>query len=206
MNTIKHIVVRYTGLVWAILKPLGAWGAFVIAGLDSAFFGLPLDPVVASYVYQNRSKLLLYVFMASAGSAVGSIVLYGIGYKGGQVLLERRISKRKFDQIRQSYERHKFWTLMFPSMVPPPFPFKLFALAAAVFEMNFWHFLAAIFAGRFVRFLILGLLVLRFGPGAVAATAGLAEKHLLALLLAVMAAIGFWLFVRFRRPRTAKDS
>jgi membrane protein YqaA with SNARE-associated domain len=206
LNTIKHIVVRYTGMVWAILKPLGAWGVFVIAGLDSALFGLPLDPVVASYIYQNRSKLMLYVFMASAGSAVGSIVLYGIGYKGGHVLLARRISKNKFDQIRRSYERHKFWALMFPSMVPPPFPFKVFALAAAVFEMNFWHFLAAIFAGRFVRFFILGLLVLRFGPGAVAATAGLAEKHLPALLLAMIAAIGLWLFVRFRRPRTAKDS
>ena len=204
MNTIKHIVVRYSGLVWAILKPLGAWGVFVIAGLDSAFFGLPLDPVVAGYVYQNRSKLLLYVFMASAGSAAGSILLYGLGYKGGQVLLERRISKRKFDQIRRSYDRHEFLTLMFPSMVPPPFPFKLFALAAAAFEMNFWHFLAAIFAGRFVRFLILGLLVLRFGPGAVAITAALAQKHLLALLLAIVAGIGLWFYVRFRRPRSSK--
>jgi len=204
LNTIKHIVVRYSGLVWAILKPLGAWGVFVIAGLDSAFFGLPLDPVVAGYVYQNRSKLLLYVFMASAGSAAGSILLYGLGYKGGQVLLERRISKRKFDQIRRSYDRHEFWALMFPSMVPPPFPFKLFALAAAAFEMNFWHFLAAIFAGRFVRFLILGLLVLRFGPGAVAITAALAQKHLLALLFAIVAGIGLWFYVRFRRPRSSK--
>jgi len=177
---------------------------FVIAGLDSAFFGLPLDPVVAGYVYQNRSKLLLYVFMASAGSAAGSILLYGLGYKGGQVLLERRISKRKFDQIRRSYDRHEFWALMFPSMVPPPFPFKLFALAAAAFEMNFWHFLAAIFAGRFVRFLILGLLVLRFGPGAVAITAAFAQKHLLALALAILAGIGLWLYIRFRRPSPSK--
>ena len=75
----------------------------MLAGLDSAFFGLPLDPVVASYVYQDRTNLLLYVFMASAGSAVGSIVLYGIGYEGRQVLLETRISKSKFDKIRHSF-------------------------------------------------------------------------------------------------------
>ena len=30
--------------------------------------------------------------------------------------------------------------------------------------MNFWHFLLAIFAGRFIRFLIEALLTLWFGP------------------------------------------
>ena len=53
---------------------------------------------------------------------------------------------------------------MFPAMLPPPTPFKLFALAAAVSEMKFTHFLLAIFAGRFVRFLALSILTLVFGP------------------------------------------
>ena len=53
---------------------------------------------------------------------------------------------------------------MFPAMLPPPTPFKLFALAAAVSEMQFSHFLLAIFAGRFVRFLVLSILTLVFGP------------------------------------------
>ena len=43
-------------------------------------------------------------------------------------------------------------------------PFKIFVLGAAVFEMKFRDFLAAIFAGRFVRFLSLSLLTLWFGP------------------------------------------
>ena len=46
-------------------------------------------------------------------------------------------------------------------MLPPPTPFKLFVLAAAVSEMQFSHFLLAIFAGRFVRFLVLSLLTLK---------------------------------------------
>ena len=49
---------------------------------------------------------------------------------------------------------------MFPAMLPPPTPFKLFVLAAAVSEMQFSHFLLAIFAGRFVRFLVLSILTL----------------------------------------------
>lgn len=184
-----------------MLKPLGAWGVFAIAGIDSAFFGLPLDPVVASYVYQDRPGFLLYAVMASVGSAVGCIILYLIGHKGGEVLLVKRISKTKFNQIRSSFDRHEFWALMFPSMIPPPFPFKLFVLAASVFEMNFWHFLLAIFAGRMVRFLILSVLVLKFGPQVVALASALVAKHWLALLLAIAAAAGLWAWAWYRTQR-----
>ena len=109
--------------------------------------GLPMDPIVATYVYQNRSRFLLYVLMASTGSTVGSIVIYGIGYLGGEELLRKRISPERFDKFHQAFEKHPFWSLMFPAMLPPPTPFKLFALAAAVSEMQFSHFLLAIFAG-----------------------------------------------------------
>ena len=67
MNTIKHILFRYTTFLWGLLKPLGAWGVFAIAALDGAALGLPMDPIVATYVYQNQSRFLLYVLMASTG-------------------------------------------------------------------------------------------------------------------------------------------
>lgn len=201
LEILKQIVARYSELVWAMLKPLGSWAVFAIAGIDSAFFGFPLDPVVASYVYQDRPRFLLYAVMASAGSAVGCIILYLIGYKGGEVLLEKRISRTKFNKIRSSFDRHDFWALMFPSMLPPPFPFKLFVLAASVFEMNFWHFLLAIFVGRLVRFLILSLLVLKFGPQVVALTSAAVAKYWPVLGVAVTAIAGLlaWLWYRARR-------
>ena len=195
MKTIKHILNRYTALLWGILKPLGAWGVFAIAGIDSAFLGMPLDPVVATYVYSNPHRFLLYVIMASAGSAVGSIILYLIGYKGGEVLLEKKMPKAKFEKIRASFDRHEFWALMFPAMMPPPFPFKLFVLAAAAFEMRFEHFLLAIFAGRFVRFLALSLLVIKFGPQAIDIVRSLLLHHLnfvLGVVLAVLIALLIW--------------
>jgi membrane protein YqaA with SNARE-associated domain len=164
LKTIKHIFLRYTAFLWALLKPLGAWGVFVIAALDGAALGLPMDPVVATYVYQDRSRFLLYVLMASTGSALGSVVIYGIGYVGGEELLRKRISAERFEKFHQAFQKHPFWSLMFPAMLPPPTPFKLFALAAAVSEMQFSHFLLAIFAGRFVRFLLLSILTLQFGP------------------------------------------
>ena len=107
--------------------------------------GLPLDAVVASYVYNDRPRFLFYVLLASAGSAVGSSVIYLIGYLGGETLLRKRIPPARYEKIHASFDNHEFWALMFPAMLPPPFPFKLFVLAAAGFEMRFTRFLAAIF-------------------------------------------------------------
>jgi membrane protein YqaA with SNARE-associated domain len=164
LKAIKHILSRYTAFLWALLKPLGAWGIFVIAALDGSILGLPVDAVVAGYVYENHARFLLYVLMASAGSAVGSIVIYAIGYEGGEELLRKRIPPERFEKIHRTFDKHPFWSLMFPAMLPPPTPFKLFVLAAAASEMGFVKFLLAIFCGRVVRFLALGLLTLQFGP------------------------------------------
>ena len=178
MKTIKHIFSRYTAFLWALLKPLGAWGIFLIAALDGSVVGLPVDVVVAGYVYQNPARLLLYVLMASAGSAFGSIIIYVIGYKGGEELLRKRIPAERFEKIHATFEKHPFWSLMFPAMLPPPTPFKLFVLAAAASEMGFWKFMLAIFSGRVVRFLILAVLILEFGPGFVQILGEMFRAHL----------------------------
>src|SRR5712691_10758392 len=131
MKTIQHILARYTAFLWAILQPLGAWGVFAVAALDGAAVGLPIDVVVGGYVAQNHARLLLYVLMAATGSALGSLVIYAIGYKGGEELLRKRVSPERFEKLHEAFDKHPFWSLMFPAMLPPPTPFKLFALGAA---------------------------------------------------------------------------
>jgi membrane protein YqaA with SNARE-associated domain len=201
LDAIKHILSRYSALLWALLKPLGVWGVFVIAALDGAALGLPLDAVLATYVYQNRTRFLLYVLMASAGSALGSIVIYGIGYMGGEELLRKRISPERFEKFHRAFEKHPLWSLMFPAMLPPPTPFKLFALAAAVSEMQFSHFLLAIFAGRVVRFLVLSILTLIFGPQFVRIFGTIFREHWVWVLAAVAMGLAVGLVVRrLRKP------
>ena len=162
---------------------------------------MPLDAIVAAYVYQDRKRLLFYVLMASLGSALGSIPLYMIGYLGGEKVLRKRISQERFLRIHRSFERHEFWALMFPGMLPPPVPFKIFVLGAAVFEMKFGDFLAAIFAGRFVRFLTLSLLTLWFGPQIVELMATVFRRHIYWVLGVVVAGVVGWLAWRWRRRR-----
>ncbi len=162
--------------------------------------GLPLDAIFVGYVYNDRERFLLYVVLASAGSALGAIVLYVVGYTGGEVLLRKRLAPERFEKIHRSFDRHEFWALMFPAMLPPPAPFKVVVLAAAAFEMNFGHFLLAIFAGRFVRFLIEALLTLWFGPQIVTLTGDIFAHHFVWILAGVAALVAMWL-VRRRAKR-----
>src|SRR5204862_208308 len=85
--------------------------------------------------YQDRRRMLLYVTIAALGSALGSIPLYIIGYLGGETVLRKRISEERFLRIHRSFEQHEFWALMFPGMLPPPVPFKIFVLGAAVLDI-----------------------------------------------------------------------
>jgi membrane protein YqaA with SNARE-associated domain len=205
LNTIKHILSRYTAFLWALLKPLGAWGVLAVAALDGAFIGLPMDAVVAGYVYQDRARFLLYAFMASAGSALGSILIYFIGYKGGEELLRKRIPADRFEKIHSAFDKHPFWGLMFPAMLPPPTPFKFFALAAAASEMRFTRYLLAIFSGRMVRFLLLSLLTLKFGPEVVRFIGNLFRRHIYAILLIAAAAVVAWLMHRRQARASTAD-
>ena len=201
MKTIGHILARYTAWILHVLTPLGIWGVFAIAFADSALLGMPVDAIVAYYVYQDHRKLLFYVRMASLGSVIGSIPLYIIGYLGGEKVLRKRITEERFQRIHRSFEEHEFWALMFPAMLPPPMPFKIFVLGAAVFEMRFRDFVAAMFAGRFVRFLTLALLTLWFGPQIVELTASVVRQHFAWLLGAIAGGVLVWLLMRRSKKR-----
>jgi membrane protein YqaA with SNARE-associated domain len=206
LKTIKHILSHYTAVLWALLKPLGAWGVFLVAAIDGSSISLPVDAIVVGYVYTDRPRFLLYVLMASAGSTLGSMAVYAIGYAGGEEVLRKRISPERFQKIHNAFDQHPFWSLMFPAMLPPPTPFKLFALAAAVSEMKFSHYLLAIFSGRFVRFLLLGLLTLKFGPDVVHLLGELVRRHAYWALLVIAVGLGAWLVIRKARGTSSQGS
>ena len=201
----KHLLNKWSLLILAVLKPLGIWGVLGFAAVDAAFLGMPLDAIVAGYSYADPRRLLLYAAMAAAGSALGSIVIYLIGYKGGEVLLVKRIGQQRFDKIKASFERHGVLAIMLPSMLPPPTPFKLFVLSAGVAEMSFGRFLGAIFFGRLIRFSLVSLIVIRYGPQILGFVGGVVHHHLryLIAIVAVAILIGWWIW-RLRKKRKAR--
>jgi membrane protein YqaA with SNARE-associated domain len=198
LKSLKLTLSKYSGLVWAALKPLGAWGVFAIAGIDGMGIPLPgaVDVVVATYVYNNPMMAWWYVIVASVGSLLGCLVLYFIGYQGGEVLLRKRMSEAKFERTRQSFENHRVLALMLPAMLPPPFPFKIFVLSAAVFEMKIRHFMAAILGGRLIRFTVLAVLTIKFGPQVVQFMGTTVRQHFGIVIIALAAIVGIALLMK----------
>jgi membrane protein YqaA with SNARE-associated domain len=198
LKAIKTLLAKYTAFFLKMLSVLGIWGAFVIPAVDSAAFGIPLDPVMVGYalMYANRGQYWMIAFaivLASAGSAVGSLVPYWIGRKGGEPLLLKKISHARLEQLRDRYESWEFFSIMVPAMLPPPTPMKLIILAAGAFEMRPLLFSLAIFIGRALRFSILSWVVVKYGPGMVRVIAFVIRQHLpwVLISLAIMIALIF---------------
>lgn len=198
MHFLKAIFTKYTEWIRALLLPFGPWAVLIIATVDSAFMGIPLDPVVVGYVWARPHLFWAFCLMASVGSAVGSLVPYWIGYKGEELLLEKRIPPRTLEKIRRSFEKHEVLALVVPSMLPPPTPFKLFVLFAGAARLPIRDFLLAIFAGRMLRFLILSALTVAFGPSVLS----MVTQHgkIVFAVIAGVAVVGF-LYWYFRRKR-----
>jgi membrane protein YqaA with SNARE-associated domain len=200
LDFLKNILTKWTMFLWGLVAPLGPWAVFVIAFVDAAFMGIPMDPLVAGFVYKYPSRFWMFPLLASVGSALGCMILYGIGLKGGQLLLAKRISKERMASLHDSFEKHPMWALMLPSMLPPPTPFKLFVLAAGAFRMPLWEFLLAIFAGRMVRFSLLAVLTVLFGEQIVHTMGQLFREHPGPTWGAIgVAILGVILFYRLRR-------
>ena len=185
-------------LVALFLAKFGVWGVGAAALLDSSTIPIPMDALLAVYVWDDKGHFWLYCLLAAVGSAIGGLLPYGLGRAGGELFLLNHVNRKRYERMRARFESQEFLAMMIPSMLPPPTPWKAFVFAAGVFEMRAAPFMLAVFCGRMIRWLALSLLVLKLGPGAV----GLVAHHGLILLAVVggLAMIGFgWWWMRKKR-------
>jgi membrane protein YqaA with SNARE-associated domain len=148
----------------ALLKPLGVWGIGGLAIIDSAAIPVPIDALLIDYVAHDHARFLIYCFMAALGSAIGSLVFYYLGRAGGELFLLKRIDRKRYEGLRDRFEKQEFLAIMIPAAMPPPMPMKLFEIAAGVFEMKVLWYFVAIFLGKFLRFLVWAVITILYGP------------------------------------------
>jgi len=186
------------------LAKFGVFGVGAAALLDSSTIPIPMDAILAGYVWYDKSHFWLYCLLGAVGSAIGGLLPYGLGRAGGELFLLKHINRERFEKMRTRFERQEFLAMMIPSMLPPPTPWKACVFAAGVFEMRIVPFMLAVFSGRMVRWLVLSLLVIKLGPGVV----DVVQHHGLAVLAIVggLAVVGFaWWWLRRKHAGKLED-
>src|SRR6202048_2378491 len=147
------------------LLHLGGIGLITLGVLDSSLVPVPGSMDVATILLSARERHLwfYYAIMATAGSVLGAFITYRLARKGGQEALTKRFPKRKVEKVLKTFERWGFAAIAVPAVLPPPFPFVPFVIAAGAMQYSRAKFLTALTIGRVVRYTLFAFLAATYG-------------------------------------------
>ena len=167
MKALIHKITGTLGQISQYLISFGPFGLFAIAFLDSVMVPMPggVDAVLLLLAAARPSWLLIYVAAATIGSTIGCVALYRLSQRAGKKALSR-FSESKQKRVKDLLDRYDVMSVLVASLLPPPFPFKLFVISAGVFRLNLMRFTLAVAGGRTFRYLLLGYLAARYGDQA----------------------------------------
>lgn len=164
---------------------LGAPGLFLISFLDSSVLTFPVinDLLLVELSIQHPARMPLYAFLAMLGSVLGCVLLFYLAEKGGEALFHRHAGKRA-QAIHNWVVKNGFGGMLIAALLPPPTPFKIFVVAAGVFEVPVVSFASAITLARAMRYFGIGYLAIRYGHQALP----FLKQHIWQVSLAVILA------------------
>lgn len=182
----------------------GAVGVFVVSLVDSVALPLPnaTDALILYLTVQHPGRWWWYALAGVAGAVIGSLPLYWVGRRGGQALLDRRFGGRRAAVAVRWYRRSAFGAILVPAFLPPPLPFKIFAVLAGATALTVWRFVAALALGRGARHVPEAALAAAYGDEAIAAfeAHGTRIAAVVAATVLVATVVVLWRRRRGRRP------
>ena len=153
---------------WVIATFTSPAGIFALAVIDSTlFFSLPFGIDAAIIVLAARTDTLAWMvpFLATAGSLLGASFTFWMGTKAGEAGLERFVPERRLKRVRDKVEHSGAIALAALNVIPPPFPFTLFVLAAGALDVRRVPFFVTFVITRLARFGLEAYLAVRYGRG-----------------------------------------
>jgi membrane protein YqaA with SNARE-associated domain len=154
-------------LLYAVFIKLGGPGLLALGVLDSSFLFAPLgnDLLVVALSARGRSIPLAvyYAGMSTVGSVLGCMLVDVIFRRAGEKGLEKHLSTSRREYVKRKVGSNMAWTLVLASIMPPPFPFTPFIMAASALQYPLRKMLTVVAAARMVRFTAIGVLACFFG-------------------------------------------
>ena len=141
-------------------------GVVALAFLDSTlFFSLPfgIDAVVIILAARERELWWAVPLLATAGSVAGAAITFWMGTKIGEKGLERHVPPKRLEQIQARLKKSGAIALAVLDLIPPPFPFTPFVLAAGALKVKRRLFFIVLAVTRVIRFGLEAALALVYG-------------------------------------------
>jgi membrane protein YqaA with SNARE-associated domain len=175
-------------------------GLFLIAFFDSSLLSLPEinDALLLYFGARFPEGAPYYALMTTSGSVAGASLLYGLARWKGFSFLEKRFTGSGVQSAFGLVRRYGLFAVLLPSILPPPFPFKVFVLSSGVLGLSVPRFLTGIVVGRSIRYFGEAWLAVRYGD---AALEYLRANTGTVLAGALLVAIGFVCYHLVRRRR-----
>ena len=143
----------------------GPAGILILAIADSA--GVPavggVDALLITVAANRPSTAYLAALCAIAGSLIGSVILFGIAHKGGEVFLEKYIRQGVGKKLHAWFERYGLATVFVPAVSPLPLPMKVPVFCAGALEVSWASFIGVVLSARSIRYFALAYLARKYG-------------------------------------------
>jgi membrane protein YqaA with SNARE-associated domain len=196
---------------WILTVCASPAGVVVLAALDSTlFFSFPLgiDAVVIILAARLHDTAWIVPLLATAGSTAGAALTFWMGVEIGEHGLERYVAPDRLKKVHAKVKTSGAVALAVLDLIPPPFPFTPFVLAAGALEVRPTTFFVTLAVCRLGRFGAEALFARRYGRRIVGWMNSPLLNDLvigfavLALLLTVVSLIKF--FKTSGRPRARR--
>jgi membrane protein YqaA with SNARE-associated domain len=197
---------------WIVALCTTPIGIIVLAALDSTlviFLPLGIDIAVAILAARLRQSWWIVPLLATAGSVAGAALTFWIGVKAGEKGLDRYVSPKRLQGLRSRVRNSGAIALAVLDLVPPPFPFTAFVLAAGALEVKRTTFFVTLAACRMLRFGLEAALAAVYGRHIISWLESdlfrdiAAAFIIIAVLLTVLSAVRLARSARLQRRRTA---
>ncbi|MFN3409019.1 MAG: YqaA family protein [Limisphaerales bacterium] len=146
-------------------RPGGKRALFGIAFIESSVFPVPPDVLLLALCVGAPKKSFRFALVCSLGSILGGLLGYAIGWGAWHAVKDFFIPyifpQAAFDKVQVLYQGNAFLAVLTAAFTP--IPYKVFTVAAGVFEIALLPFLLASALGRSARFFLVAGLIYVFG-------------------------------------------
>ncbi len=182
-------------LRWAAHRHAG-WALAGLAAAEASVFPVPPDVLLVAMTLARPRAWARWAGLTTLASVAGGLAGYGMGFGLWQLvgawffehLGPLGFTPENFAAVQRAYGRYAFWAVLTAGFTP--IPYKVFTVAAGVFEVSLATFTAASLLGRAGRFFLVAGLVRWVGPP----VQPFVERHLgwLSLVFLLLLLGGFW--------------